>query len=77
MTDGEEEDGEGGPVPGYLTAQVNTSIPTTVSFNTYPNTLYTYFIKSANYVQVVSVMLYSLSSESQFNLFVHKTPKIQ
>ena len=39
MTDGEEEDGEGGPVPGYLTAQVNTSIPT-VSFNSFPNTLF-------------------------------------
>ena len=39
MTDGEEEDGEGGPVPGYLTAQVNTSIPT-ISFNTFPITLF-------------------------------------
>ena len=57
MTDGEEEDGESGPVPGYLTAQVNTSIPT-VSFNTFPNAIH--FSKSANHVQVSDVMLHSL-----------------
>ena len=57
MTDGEEEDGESGPVPGYLTAQVNTSIPT-VSFNTFPNAIH--FSKFANHVQVSDVMLHSL-----------------
>ena len=37
MTDGEEEDGEGGPVPGYLMAQLNTFI-TTVSLKMFPIT---------------------------------------
>ena len=38
MTDGEEEDREGGPVPGYLMAQLNTFI-TTVSLKMFPITL--------------------------------------
>ena len=39
MTDGEEEDGEGdpGPVPGYLMAQLNTFV-ITVSLKMFPIT---------------------------------------